>query len=68
MDELPGESDSNLALAATQSPKYRTYCISLDPKADRYVSRIFGMRNYMVLDHIRRLPEKLPLLYMRVTN
>ena len=27
-----------------------TYCMSLDPKADRYVSRIFGMRNYMVLD------------------
>ena len=45
-----------------------TYCMSLDPKADRYVSRIFGMRNYMVLDHIRRLPEKLPMLYVRVTN
>jgi nitric oxide reductase NorD protein len=45
-----------------------TYCMSLDPKADRYVSRIFGMRNYMVLDHIRRLPEKLPMVYMRVTN
>ena len=45
-----------------------TYCMSLDPTADRYVSRIFGMRNYMVLDHIRRLPEKLPMLYMRVTN
>ncbi len=45
-----------------------TYCMSLDPKADRYVSRIFGMRNYMVLDHIRRLPEKLPMLYMRVTH
>jgi nitric oxide reductase NorD protein len=45
-----------------------TYCMSLDPKADRYVSRIFGMRNYMVLDRISRLPEKLPMLYMRVTN
>jgi nitric oxide reductase activation protein len=45
-----------------------TYCMSLDPKADRYVSRIFGMRNYMVLDQLRRLPEKLPMLYMRVTN
>ncbi|HZP91852.1 MAG TPA: VWA domain-containing protein [Burkholderiales bacterium] len=45
-----------------------SYCMSLDPKADRYVSRIFGARNYMVLDHIRRLPEKLPMLYMRVTN
>src|SRR3979490_3414044 len=45
-----------------------TYCMSLDPKADRYVSRIFGQRNYVVVDHIRRLPEKLPMLYMRVTN
>ena len=45
-----------------------TYCMSLDPKADRYVSRIFGMRNFMVLDHIGRLPQKLPMLYMRVTN
>jgi nitric oxide reductase NorD protein len=45
-----------------------TYCMNLDPKADRYVSRIFGQRNYMVVDHIRRLPEKLPILYMRVTN
>ena len=45
-----------------------TYCMSLDPRADQYVSRIFGMRNYMVLDQLRRLPEKLPMLYMRVTN
>lgn len=45
-----------------------TYCMSLDPKADRYVKRIFGLRNYFVVDHIRRLPEKLPLLYIRVTH
>jgi nitric oxide reductase NorD protein len=45
-----------------------TYCLSLDPKADRYVSRIFGQRNYSVLDNLARLPEKLPLLYMRVTR
>jgi nitric oxide reductase activation protein len=45
-----------------------TYCMSLDPKADRYVSRIFGIRNWTVVDHLRRLPEKLPLLYMRLTH
>lgn len=45
-----------------------TYCMSLDPKGDRYVSRIFGMRNWTVVDHLRRLPEKLPLLYMRLTH
>lgn len=45
-----------------------TYCMSLDPEADRYVTRIFGVRNYIVVDHIRRLPEKLPILYMRLTH
>ena len=45
-----------------------TYCMSLDPTADRYVARIFGVRNYIVVDHIRRLPEKLPMLYMRLTH
>jgi len=45
-----------------------TFCISLDPRADQYVSRIFGARNYMVVDHVERLPEKLPLLYMGLTR
>jgi nitric oxide reductase activation protein len=45
-----------------------TYCMSADPKADEYVSRIFGARNYMVVDHINRLPEKLPGLYLRLTR
>ncbi|MEO8630259.1 MAG: VWA domain-containing protein [Betaproteobacteria bacterium] len=45
-----------------------TFCISLDSAADEYVTRIFGVRNYLVLDHLRRLPEKLPMLYMRLTS
>ncbi|MFA5170818.1 MAG: nitric oxide reductase activation protein NorD [Sulfuriferula sp.] len=45
-----------------------TYCLSLDPRADEYVSRIFGAKNYMVVDHVQRLPEKLPMLYMGLTR
>lgn len=45
-----------------------SYCISLDPRADQYVARIFGQRNYMVVDHVQRLPEKLPLLYAGLTR
>ena len=44
-----------------------TFCLSLDPAADEYVTRIFGARNFMVLDHLRRLPEQLPALYLRLT-
>ncbi len=45
-----------------------TYCMSLDPRADQYVSRIFGAKNYMVVDQVERLPEKLPLLYAGLTR
>ena len=45
-----------------------TYCMSLDPRADQYVSRIFGARNYMIVDHVERLPERLPLLYAGLTR
>lgn len=45
-----------------------TFCMSLDPRADQYVSRIFGAKNYMVVDHVERLPEKLPALYAGLTR
>jgi nitric oxide reductase NorD protein len=44
------------------------YCVTFDPKADEYVTRIFDARNYLVLDHIRHLPEKLLLLYAGLTR
>jgi nitric oxide reductase activation protein len=44
-----------------------TYCINLDPKADEYVSNIFG-RRYTVIDHIERLPEQLPHLFIALTQ
>ncbi len=45
-----------------------TYALSLDPHADTYVARIFGAKNYTVLDHVARLPEKLPMLYLGLTR
>ena len=44
-----------------------THCISLDPKADEYVSDIFGS-HYTVIDNVQRLPEKLPQLFMALTK
>ncbi|MGD2056919.1 MAG: nitric oxide reductase activation protein NorD, partial [Gammaproteobacteria bacterium] len=37
-----------------------TYCLTLDPEADRYVARIFGENNYSIVDNVERLPERLP--------
>lgn len=45
-----------------------TYGLSLDPYADQYVSQIFGVGRYAVVDHVERLPEKLSTLYMGLTR
>jgi hypothetical protein len=45
-----------------------SYCLTLDPHADQYVARIFGARNYRVLDRVERLPEQLPALYVGLTG
>ena len=60
--------DAKKAVETNSRHGMHTFCMSLDPKADAYVARIFGARNYIVLDDIRRLPEKLPLLYLRLTR
>ena len=44
------------------------FCLTLDPRADQYVSRMFGQRNYFILDHVERLPERLPQLYAGLTR
>lgn len=60
--------DTKKAVEAARRQGILTYCISLDPRADLYVSRIFGARNYLVLDDVNRLPEKLPQLYAGLTR
>ncbi len=60
--------DTKKAVEEAEKSGIMTYCMSLDPRADAYVSRIFGQRNYMVVDHVERLPEKLPMLYAGLTR
>jgi hypothetical protein len=45
-----------------------TYCLTLDPNADAYVKRIFGENHYTIVDHVDRLPEKLPTLFASLTS
>ncbi len=45
-----------------------TYCLTLDADADAYVKHIFGMNNYTIIDHVDRLPEKLPVLFATLTS
>lgn len=60
--------DTKKAVEELSRQGVRTFCLSLDPYADQYVSNIFGAKNYLVLDNVARLPEKLPALYLGLTR
>ena len=44
-----------------------TFCVGLDGNGDSYLHKIFGRKNVVVIDKLERLPEKLPMLYLRLT-
>lgn len=60
--------DAKKAVSELQQMGVNSYCLTLDPEADRYVSRIFGTNNYTIIDQVERLPEKLPTLFAQLTK
>lgn len=60
--------DAKKAVEEVARAGVTAFCLSLDPRADAYVSRIFGQRNYLVVDQVERLPERLPQLYAGLTR
>lgn len=60
--------DTKKAVEELNSKGIVSYCLTLDPNADSYVKRIFGANNYTVIDHVDRLPEKLPTLFASLTS
>jgi hypothetical protein len=60
--------DTKKAVEELYSNGVLSYCLTLDPNADAYVKRIFGMNNYTVIDNVEKLPEKLPVLFATLTR
>lgn len=67
-DPLYLRADARRAVEEAARQGVTPFCLSLDPGADAYVSRIFGPRNALVLDRVDRLPERLPQLYAALTR
>jgi hypothetical protein len=60
--------DTKKAVEELATVGVNTYCLTLDPEADQYVSRIFGPNRYTVVDHVQKLPERLPQLFVSLTG
>jgi nitric oxide reductase activation protein len=60
--------DARRAVLSLRHQGIDLFCVGLDAGGDSYLTRIFGRSNVIQLDHIERLPEKLPLLYFRLAG
>ncbi len=59
--------DTHKAVQELDQDGIFTFCINLDPNADEYVKDIFG-NQFSVIDHVERLPEQLPKLFVNLTK
>ena len=60
--------DTRKAVEELASRGVKSFCLTLDPQADRYVERLFGANGYSILDRVERLPETLPNLFVQLTG
>ena len=43
------------------------FCVGLHGGGENYLPRIFGRRGFVMIDRVEALPERLPMLYFRMT-
>lgn len=59
--------DARKAVLSLAHDGIDVFCVGLDSGGDSYLTRIFGRRNVVQVDRVERLPEKLPMIYLRLT-
>lgn len=59
--------DARKAVISLGNDGIDVFCVGLDSGGADYLPRIFGRRNVVQIDRVERLPERLPMLYLRLT-
>lgn len=44
------------------------FCVGVESESNKYLSRIFGAKNYVIIKSALDLPEKLPLIYLNLSK
>ncbi len=58
--------DAARAIAQSGAEGAPVFGVSVDKDADAYLRRMFGPHQYLSVDYIEQLPERLPSLYLRL--
>ena len=60
--------DTRMALREARQQGINPFCLTIDQQASGYLKRMYGDVQYLVLDDILTLPERLPRVYQRLTG
>ncbi|MGB9927023.1 MAG: nitric oxide reductase activation protein NorD [Methanosarcina sp.] len=62
------EEDTKTAIQEGNAHGIHFFCITVDNSQGSYLDRIFSDSEYTIIDDVQILPERLPLLYKRITT
>lgn len=60
--------DTKMALREARQRGISPFCLTIDREATGYLKRMYGDVQYLVLDDVADLPERLPRVYQRLTG
>lgn len=66
--EKYAREDTKVALREARRRGIHPFCVTVDREAKDYLEHMFGEVNYIIIDDIKTLPEKLPMIYRRLTT
>jgi nitric oxide reductase NorD protein len=63
-----GIEDTRQALIEARRSGIHVFCITIDNEAREYLPHMYGAANYVVVDHVSKLPTKVVDIYRKLTT
>jgi nitric oxide reductase NorD protein len=67
-DNQYAQEDTKMALREARREKIHLFCVTVDSEGADYLPNMYSDANFVVVDDVRTLPQRLPQLYRRLTT
>lgn len=67
-DNTYAQEDTKMALREARREKIHLFCVTVDREAADYLPHMYSDANFVIIDDVRTLPQRLPQLYRRLTS
>jgi len=67
-DNEYAQEDTKIALREAKREKIHLFCVTIDDEGAEYLPNMYSDANFVVVDDVMTLPQRLPQLYRRLTT